>query len=128
MEGIDEKSDHTLKVEEQSFEFSLRLPTGNYKLSIPKLYGKVDPKSSKLSFKKKSINIEMKKSDKKHWSDLIFKEEKMPKTDPKKDPQEGLMDLMKKMYDEGTPEMKMQISKAMYESRYGKKDDKKDEK
>ena len=40
-----------------------------------------------------------------------------PKTDDSKDPEAGLMDLMKKMYDEGDDEMKRTIAKAWTESR-----------
>ena len=40
-----------------------------------------------------------------------------PKFDEKKDPNESLMDLMKKMYDEGDDEMKRTIAKSFSESR-----------
>lgn len=41
----------------------------------------------------------------------------VPKMDDKADPQEGLMSMMKKMYDEGDDEMKRTISKSFMESR-----------
>ena len=40
-----------------------------------------------------------------------------PKPDASKDPSAGLMDMMKKMYDEGDDEMKRTINKAWSESR-----------
>jgi calcyclin binding protein len=41
----------------------------------------------------------------------------MPKMDENADPQDGLMSLMKKMYEDGDDEMKRTISKAFTESR-----------
>ena len=40
-----------------------------------------------------------------------------PKMDENKDPNESLMELMKKMYDEGDDEMKRTIAKAWTENR-----------
>lgn len=40
-----------------------------------------------------------------------------PKVDEKKDPNEGLMDLLKQMYDDGDDEMKRTIAKSFSESR-----------
>jgi len=42
---------------------------------------------------------------------------KTPKMDEKKDPSEGLMDLLKQMYEEGDDEMKRTIAKSWCESR-----------
>jgi calcyclin binding protein len=58
----------------------------------------------------------------KSWSHVTEKEKKiteksMPKMDENSDPQEGLMSMMKKMYEEGDDEMKRTISKAFTESR-----------
>jgi calcyclin binding protein len=46
-----------------------------------------------------------------------LKEKSMPKMDENIDPQEGLMSLMKKMYEEGDDEMKRTIAKSFAESR-----------
>ncbi len=56
------------------------------------------------------------------WADLVpsagkDKDKGLPKLDENADPQEGLMSLMKKMYEEGDDEMKRTISKAFTESR-----------
>jgi len=40
-----------------------------------------------------------------------------PKLDEKKDPNEGLMDLLKQMYEDGDDEMKRTIAKSWCESR-----------
>jgi calcyclin binding protein len=58
----------------------------------------------------------------KNWSHVTEQEKKiteksMPKMDDAADPQEGLMSMMKKMYEEGDDEMKRTISKAFTESR-----------
>ena len=68
------------------------------------------------------VTIFLKKSEKKNWECVTEKEFKakdksVPKMDEKADPQEGLMNLMKKMYDDGDDEMKRTISKAFVESR-----------
>ena len=42
---------------------------------------------------------------------------KIPDIDKDKDPSESLMDMMKKMYEEGDDEMKRTIAKAWTESR-----------
>jgi len=42
---------------------------------------------------------------------------KTPNFDEKKDPSEGLMDLLKQMYEEGDDEMKRTIAKSWCESR-----------
>ena len=41
---------------------------------------------------------------------------KPPKTGKNDDPERGIMDLMRKMYDEGDDEMKRTIKKAWHES------------
>jgi calcyclin binding protein len=55
------------------------------------------------------------------WADLVptttGRDKALPKLDENADPQEGLMSLMKKMYEEGDDEMKRTISKAFTESR-----------
>jgi calcyclin binding protein len=58
----------------------------------------------------------------KHWPHLIAsemkaKEPKVPDMDPNEDPSAGLMNLMKKMYEEGDDEMKRSIAKAWTEGR-----------
>ena len=54
------------------------------------------------------------------WYPVIFnvlQSYRMNDMDKDKDPSESLMDLMKKMYDEGDDEMKRTIAKAWTESR-----------
>ena len=49
--------------------------------------------------------------------ELKAKEKSAPKIDENADPQDSLMSMMKKMYEEGDDEMKRTISKAFVESR-----------
>ena len=46
----------------------------------------------------------------------IYCRDTKPKYDPDKDPNEGIMDLMRKMYNEGDDDMKRTIAKAWTES------------
>ena len=57
------------------------------------------------------------KKDKKNWEQLAFKEDKFAsdKKEDKndsKDPGAGIMDMMKKMYDEGDDNMKRTLAEA----------------
>jgi len=52
-----------------------------------------------------------------HWTELLS--DKKPSTSSSKpdDPMSGVMDMMKKMYDEGDDKTREMIGKAMLESR-----------
>ncbi len=100
----------------------------NYNMTINNLCFKIDPESSYVKVKKDMIVIFMKKMDPgKEWPGMTEaamkeKEKKMASmanlnTGASTDPQEGMMSLMKKMYDEGDDEMKRTISKSFMESR-----------
>lgn len=47
---------------------------------------------------------------------MLFCRKESSKPDPSEDPQAGIMNLMKKMYDEGDDDMKRTIAKAWTES------------
>lgn len=49
------------------------------------------------------------------WHCLLYRDT-TPKYDAGKDPNEGIMDMMRKMYNEGDDEMKRTIAKAWTES------------
>lgn len=49
------------------------------------------------------------------YNNVCYRDTK-PKYDPDKDPNEGIMDLMRKMYNEGDDDMKRTIAKAWTES------------
>jgi calcyclin binding protein len=70
------------------------------------------------------IVVMLRKTSSESWGFLTEKEASLKKKDDFKpdlgadaDPQQGLMNLMKKMYDDGDDEMKRTISKAFVEGR-----------
>ncbi len=67
--------------------------------------------------KKKDVGKDWPGITEKELKDHEKKMDSVPKMDSNADPQEGLMSLMKKMYDEGDDEMKRTISKSFMESR-----------
>jgi calcyclin binding protein len=99
----------------------------NYNLSVLNLAHKIEPSESYVKVKSDMIAIFLKKSESSsiiRWSSVTEKdsssknkEKPLPKMDENADPQEGLMSMMKKMYEEGDDEMKRTISKAFTESR-----------
>lgn len=72
-----------------------------------------------------NVTIKLEKAKKgSHWAQLIKKEDKfkaedLPK-DAAKDPSAGLMDMMKKMYEDGDENMKRTIAEAWTKSKDGK--------
>jgi calcyclin binding protein len=102
----------------------------NLKLTVSPLYKKIVPASSKYKVKGKTLTILLDKKKKTSWSKLKkgALDAKKPKATPeataKEDPNSAIMDLMKKMYDEGDDEMKRTIQKAMWEARNKPPEDK----
>ncbi|TKR86532.1 hypothetical protein L596_011109 [Steinernema carpocapsae] len=93
----------------------------DYEMRIVDLAGIIVPEKSIWKQKTDKVLLMMKKSKEgETWNAVIRagkKEKMMPDIDPKADPQEGLMTMMKKMYDEGDDEMKRTIRKSFYENR-----------
>lgn len=118
----------TCQFGEQSFHFVAHNLNGkNHSFQINSLAYKIKPDESLFKVKNDEVVIILKKADKgQKWEHLTLaslkskqeKDEKMkdtPKSDPA-DPQAGIMDLMRKMYDEGDDEMKRMINKTWSES------------
>jgi calcyclin binding protein len=108
----------------RSFTLTLRnINSTNYTLEVKTLLNNIDPSGSYVKCKSDIVSIFLKKQETgKSWSVLtekeaIVKDKPMPKMDENADPQEGLMSMMKKMYEEGDDEMKRTITKAFAESR-----------
>ncbi len=87
----------------------------DWRLVIPALHDKVRKNECSFILKADKVVVKLRKGSMGQWSSL--KEEK--KFNPlknvkegKEDPQKGLMDMMKRMYDEGDNEMKRTISEA----------------
>ncbi|EDV21079.1 uncharacterized protein TRIADDRAFT_30752, partial [Trichoplax adhaerens] len=93
----------------------------NYALNIKGLFAKIVPESSTFKVKTDDIVVSMKKEKtSERWSHLTkseVKETVKPELNSNEDPSKGIMDMMKKMYDEGDDEMKRTIAKAWTESR-----------
>lgn len=94
----------------------------NHQLKILKLCHNIVVEESYVKVKTGNLVVMMKKEKiKQSWDDVVVKgKEKSPMKsgadDPDKDPQKAIMDLMKKMYDEGDDDMKKTINKAWTES------------
>ncbi|CAH3103922.1 hypothetical protein pdam_00014500 [Pocillopora damicornis] len=100
----------------------LGLKGKNYHFQIINLLHPILPESSSVKVKSGRVTLLLKKDKDESWSCLTVTEnlknmKEQPKVDDKKDPGEGIMDLMRKMYDEGDDEMKRTIAKAWTESR-----------
>lgn len=99
----------------------LGLKGKNYQFQMVNLLHPIVPESSSVKVKTGKLSILLNKSKEENWSCLTVAENKntkqQPKLDDNKDPGEGIMDLMRKMYDEGDDEMKRTIAKAWTESR-----------
>jgi len=112
----------------QSFKCTVNNHNGkNHVLEIPKLAGNIVPATSTCRLKSSNIIVSLRKEKEgTNWGNLtdVMKKEKEKKDmelDSKKDmntedPSAGIMNLMKKMYDEGDDEMKRTIKKTWYES------------
>lgn len=92
---------------------------------VTNLLGPIVVDKSYRKVKTDMVAIYMKKAqENKNWSHLTstakqlkdMKDNAMKDATGSNDPSAGLMNLMKKMYDEGTPEMKQTIAKAWTES------------
>lgn len=99
--------------------FSLIIPQLDgraYALRVPQLEKDIDPALSSFKVKKNSIEIKLFKAGKwDHWADLALKGVKVDASE-KADASGGIMDMMKNMYADGTPEMKKMIGEAMLKS------------
>ncbi|KAF5273443.1 hypothetical protein FQA39_LY07460 [Lamprigera yunnana] len=109
-----------------SLELNVRdLEDKDYIFTINNLLMAVNPTESNWKVKADMVLINVAKVEQNHW-DFVTEIEKrasqakkLPPLDPDKstDPSEGLMSLMKNMYEQGDDEMKRTIAKALHESR-----------
>jgi len=118
------ESDVVCKFTDRSVDLTIKnLNKVNYKLAFNNLLHDIVPEASYFKCKSDMIAVFMKKADgAKNWPHVTqvenkTKEKALPKFDDKTDPQEGLMSMMRKMYEEGDDEMKRTIGKAFSESR-----------
>ncbi|KAF5276097.1 hypothetical protein FQR65_LT16483 [Abscondita terminalis] len=101
------------------------LENKDYLFSINKLLMNINPNLSNWKIKTDTVLVNVAKLEQKHW-DFVTEIEKRaseakklptPDSDKSADPSEGLMNLMKNMYDQGDDEMKRTIAKALHDSR-----------
>ena len=120
----------SFKTTENSFSLTI---SGSEKIrlfSIDDLLKKIVVEESYYKVKTNSVSIFLKKSQVEKWPfvtktekkiqdnrDAMFREDRERSKAQQEDPAQGLMNLMKKMYQEGDEEMKRTIAKAMTESR-----------
>jgi calcyclin binding protein len=88
----------------------------NYIFSIKRLFGEILPNDSKYVLKNNSIYITLVKKENKTWAQLPYKDDKFAKEEKPEekveDPQAGIMNMMKKMYEDGDENMKRTIAEA----------------
>lgn len=100
------------------------LENKDYVLTINNLLKPIIPENSSWKIKSDMILISIAKTEPDTWSHVTELEKRaseskkiVPETDEKSDdPSEGLMSIMKNMYQQGDDEMKRMIAKAWTES------------
>jgi calcyclin binding protein len=100
----------------------------NLRLTVDSLK-KIVPGESRYTKKGKTLTVILKKKKSATWTKLKktksgIKKPKPGETKKSDDPSAGLMDMMKKMYDEGDDEMKRTMQKAWWEAQNKKDKDK----
>lgn len=117
------KDNINLKTTKESLELSVENYDGkNYKFSVDKLHSAIDSEASSYILKKDKIVIKLVKKTNSPWSKLEYDEKAdfKKEKDKKEDPQQGLMKMMQKMYEEGDDNMKKTIAEAFTKAREGK--------
>ncbi|XP_058877688.1 calcyclin-binding protein-like [Acipenser ruthenus] len=108
---------------ERSFEVLVKdLEGKHYQMNINNLLSTIDAQESFRKVKTDMVLVMCKKKTQQKLDFLTQVEKKMndkkrPSSDADTDPNDGLMNILKKMYDEGNDEMKRTINKAWTESR-----------
>jgi len=124
LDGVTPSSDveATLSVVEGGRSLSIRahdIKGKNYRLNVSKLGGKAG--SVRVVKKSDKFVVVINKEGRETWTSLIAKEKEKEEpsyTKPAEnaDPGSSIMDMMKKLYDDGDDEMKRTITKAWSES------------
>jgi calcyclin binding protein len=102
--------------------------SANYVFSLSNLLSEIVPEDSSFKTKTDEIILTLKKKDSKTWgfiteADKLIADRKKKKESDESagtdnsNPEAGIMNMMKKMYDEGDDDMKRTIGKAWTESR-----------
>ena len=111
--GSHDKNNIQVDFDSNSVDLKIRDFKGqNWRLRLEPLCKDIDVAECKMQIKSNSITLTLKKHENKHWSDLIRKdkEKKIPKMD--EDPNMGLMNMMKELYENGDDNMKRTIAES----------------
>lgn len=99
------------------------LENKDYVLTINKLLNPIVPEQSTWKVKNDMVIVTIAKEKQENWSHVTELEKKMsdskkklPEMDENSHPTDGLMSIMKNMYEQGDDEMKRMIAKAWTES------------
>uniref|UniRef100_A0A3P9HZ58 Calcyclin-binding protein n=1 Tax=Oryzias latipes TaxID=8090 RepID=A0A3P9HZ58_ORYLA len=124
LKGVDKIPAENVEVNftERSFSVLVKNLNGkNHQMSVLNLLHPIDEKDSYKKIKTDMVLIMCKKQTTKKWDCLTAvekqsKEKDKPSADDNADPGDGLMKMLKKIYEEGDDEMKRTINKAWSES------------
>jgi calcyclin binding protein len=120
------------KFNKKSFEIQiLNLEKKNFKFACANLSKEIDPETSYVKATNSGLTIFLKKAQSSdHWDTLEYKKpiigDKSEKKPKDKDPNAGLMDMMKEMYQNGDPEMKRIIAESFSKAQSGETNKKMD--
>ncbi|KAM8931102.1 calcyclin-binding protein isoform 2-T2 [Pelodytes ibericus] len=112
-----------VQFKDRSFELLVKELNGkNYSMTVNNLLNPISPENSSKKVKTDTVLITCRKKDEHKWEYLTqvekqTKEKDKPSLDTDGDPNAGLMNVLKKLYDEGDDEMKRTLNKAWSESR-----------
>ncbi|RVE61682.1 hypothetical protein OJAV_G00174890 [Oryzias javanicus] len=124
LKGVDKIPPENVEVNftDRSFSVLVKNLNGkNHQMTVLSLLHPIDEKDSYKKIKTDMVLIMCKKQTTKKWDCLTSvekqtKEKDKPKADDNADPSDGLMTMLKKIYEEGDDEMKRTINKAWSES------------
>ncbi|XP_053325124.1 calcyclin-binding protein [Spea bombifrons] len=108
---------------ERSFELLVKDLNGkNHAMTVNNLLKPISPENSSRKIKPDTVLVMCRKKSEHKWEYLTqvekqTKDKDKPSLDTDGDPSAGLMNVLKKIYDEGDDEMKRTLTKAWVESR-----------
>ncbi|XP_074078190.1 calcyclin-binding protein isoform X1 [Macrotis lagotis] len=112
-----------VQFKERSFEVLVKNLNGkNYSMTVNNLLKPISVEASSRKIKTDTVLVLCKKKQEQKWDYLtqvekVCKEKEKSSFDNDTDPSEGLMNVLKKIYEDGDDEMKRTINKAWVESR-----------
>jgi len=118
------KENITFETKSDSFDLKIFNYKGkNHRFTIKKLCGTIDPTGSKFIHKSGKIVLTLKKEKSDHWDQLIYKDKPFnpDKKEKTEDPNAAMMNMMKKLYEEGDDDMKRTIAQSWTKAQDEKK-------